>query len=108
MDWVFLIAAGLMEIVWAIGLKYTQGFTKLYPSLMTVAAMVLSFYFFSIALKTIPLGTGYAVWVGIGAIGVALVGIFYLGETANLFKIICLCMILLGMAGLKFASALTF
>lgn len=93
-----------MEIVWAIGLKYTQGFTKLYPSLITSGAIAFSFYFLSIALQTIPIGTGYAVWVGIGAVGVALVGILYLGEPAGFLKIICLGMIILGIIGLKFVS----
>lgn len=80
MAWVYLITAGIFEVAWAFGLKHTDGWTKLYPSLGTAAAMIVSFHFLSLALKTIPLGTGYAIWTGIGAVGTAIVGIAFLGE----------------------------
>lgn len=104
MSWIFLVAAGLLEIVWAVGLKYTEGFTKLYPSLITITAMILSFGFLSTALKTIPMGTAYAVWVGIGAIGVALIGILFNNEPKDVLRILCLGMILAGIVGLKILS----
>lgn len=104
MAWLYLLAAGLLEVVWAVGLKYTEGFTKLYPSLMTVLAMVFSFAFLSLSLKSIPMGTAYAVWVGIGAVGVALIGIVYLNEPRDLLRIFCLGLILLGIIGLKLLS----
>lgn len=104
MAWILLLLAGLLEVVWAVGLKYTEGFTKLYPSILTLAAMALSFACLSMALKSIPMGTAYAVWVGIGAVGVALIGILYLHESAEPIRIICLCLILAGIIGLKIVS----
>jgi quaternary ammonium compound-resistance protein SugE len=104
-DWIFLFIASLMEIAWAVGLKYTQGFTRLYPSLFTAGAMVLSFYFFSMALKTIPIGIAYAIWAGIGAFGVAVVGVVFLGEPADLPKILCLALIFIGIMGLKLVAS---
>lgn len=104
MAWICLLFAGLLEVVWAVGLKYTQGFTKLYPSIITIGAMILSFALLSTALKSIPMGTAYAVWVGIGAVGVALVGIIYLNESADIFRILCLGLILVGIIGLKIVS----
>lgn len=104
MAWIYLLFAGLMEIIWAVSLKFTEGFTKLYPSLLTLAAMAFSFFFLSLSLKTIPMGTAYAVWVGIGALGVALIGIFVLGEPGNAVRLICLGLILLGILGLKLIS----
>jgi quaternary ammonium compound-resistance protein SugE len=104
MAWTYLIAAGLLEIAWAVGLKYTEGFSRLWPSLLTVAAMVASFALLAQALKTIPLGTGYAVWTGIGAAGTAIVGIAFLGESRELLRILCLVLIVAGVVGLKFAS----
>ncbi|MBA3957188.1 MAG: quaternary ammonium compound efflux SMR transporter SugE [Parachlamydiaceae bacterium] len=101
MDWMLLIIAGLMEVVWAVGLKYTEGFTKLYPSSITLAAMAISFACLSTSLRTIPMGTAYAVWVGIGAVGVALIGMFYLGEPKDVIRIACLSMIVIGIIGLK-------
>jgi quaternary ammonium compound-resistance protein SugE len=101
MNWFFLIVAGLLEIVWAIGLKYTYGFTKLWPSVATMATMTVSFYFMSLSLKTIPLGTVYAVWTGIGAAGTAAVGMLVFGESREVARIVCLVMIVAGTAGLK-------
>jgi quaternary ammonium compound-resistance protein SugE len=102
--WLYLVVAGLLEIVWAIGLKYTEGFTRLLPSVITVAAMVASVWFLALALRTIPVGTGYAVWTGIGAVGTAILGIVLLGEPATLARIACIGLILAGIAGLKLVS----
>lgn len=101
MNWFFLIVAGLLEIGWAIGLKYTHGFTKLWPSVATMATMTVSFYFMSLSLKTIPLGTVYAVWTGIGAAGTAAMGMIFFGEPREVARIVCLVMIVAGTAGLK-------
>ena len=87
MAWVYLLLAGLLEVVWAIGLKCTEGWSRLYPSLLTVAAMILSFIFLSLALKTLPVGTGYAVWTGIGAAGTAILGIVLFGESREVVSI---------------------
>ena len=102
MDWGMLIIAGLFEIVWAIGLKYTQGFTKLIPSLITGSAMVASFLFLSSAVRTIPIGTGYAVWTGIGATGTLLFGMWFLGESKDPVRIGCVALIILCIIVLKF------
>ena len=104
MAWIHLILAGLLEIVWAVGLKYTEGFTRLWPSVLTVAAMIVSFALLSQALKTIPIGTGYAVWTGIGAAGTAVVGMIFLGESRDILRILCLVLIVAGVVGLKFAT----
>lgn len=104
MNWLALAIAGLMEVGWAIGLKYADGFTRLWPSLATVAAMAASFFLLSFALKTIPVGTAYAVWTGIGATGVALVGMVVLGESASLPRILCIGLIVAGIIGLKLAA----
>jgi len=104
MNWLALGIAGLMEVGWAIGLKYTDGFTRLWPSLATVAAMVASFFLLSFALKTIPVGTAYAIWTGIGATGVALIGMVVLGESASLLRILCIGLIVAGIIGLKLAA----
>jgi len=103
MNWILLIIAGLFECGWAIGLKYAQGFTVFWPSLLTVIAMAISFWLLSIAMKTIPIGTAYAVWTGIGAVGVALLGITLFGESSNPLRLICLLLIILGIVGLKFS-----
>ena len=105
MAWIFLVIAGIFEIVWAIGLKYSDGFTKLWASLFTIAAMLISFYLLSVALKTIPVGTGYAVWTGIGAVGTAILGIILFNEPRDAARIICILLIVAGIAGLKFTSA---
>jgi quaternary ammonium compound-resistance protein SugE len=104
MAWIYLVIAGLLEIVWAIGLKYTDGFSKLWPSVWTIGAMILSVIFLSIALKSIPVGTGYAIWTGIGAAGTAILGIILFGESAAAMRIACLALIVVGIIGLKLAS----
>lgn len=104
MAWLFLLIAGLFECGWAVGLKYTDGFTRLWPSVLTVASMGLSFWLLSSAMKTIPVGTAYAVWTGIGAVGVAIFGMMYLGESRDLLRIACLMMIVAGIVGLKLVS----
>jgi len=104
MVWIILLFAGLFEIAWAVGLKYTEGFTRLWPSVGTVAAMAISFGLLSQAMKTLPLGTAYAIWTGIGAVGTALVGIMLFGESANPARIACIGLIAAGIVGLKLAS----
>jgi len=104
MSWVFLLIAGVFEIVWAIGLKYTDGFTRLWPSVGTIVAMGVSFLFLSYALKVIPIGTAYAVWTGIGAVGVAILGMVLFGESRNAFRLLCILVIVGGIAGLKFST----
>lgn len=104
MAWIFLILAGLFEVGWAVGLKYTDGFTRLWPSVWTIAAMALSFGLLSVALKSLPLGTAYGVWVGIGAIGTVLLGMVLLGETASLARIVSVLLIVAGIIGLKLAT----
>ncbi|HZI33899.1 MAG TPA: quaternary ammonium compound efflux SMR transporter SugE [Candidatus Binatia bacterium] len=107
MPWLYLIVAGLLEIGWAVGLKYTNGFTRLWPSLGTVAAMGVSFFFLSLSLKAIPMGTAYAVWTGIGAAGTALFGMMVYGESREVGRILCLVMIVAGTVGLKLFSSKT-
>ncbi len=104
MAWTYLTIAGVFEVVWAIGLKYTEGFTRLLPSIGTVGAMALSFLFLAVALKTIPVGTAYAVWTGIGAVGTAALGIFLFGESRDLLRILCILIIVGGIVGLKLSS----
>ena len=104
MSWTYLVIAGVLEIVWAIGLKYTDGFSKLTPSVITIAAMIASVVFLSLALKTIPVGTGYAVWTGIGAVGTAILGIVLFAEPATAARIGCIALIVVGIIGLKIAS----
>jgi quaternary ammonium compound-resistance protein SugE len=104
MNWLILVVAGLFEVGWAIGLKYTDGFTRLWPSVGTGLAMVASVVLLGIAMKTLPVGTAYAVWVGIGAVGTAILGIVLLGEAANAGRIISLALIVAGVVGLKLAT----
>ncbi|HSM26118.1 MAG TPA: quaternary ammonium compound efflux SMR transporter SugE [Anaerolineaceae bacterium] len=104
MAWLTLMIAGLFEIVWAVGLKYTEGFTRLWPSLITAAGMVVSLYLLSLALKQLPIGTAYAVWTGIGAVGTALIGIFFLGEPKDIARILSILLIVAGIVGLKIFS----
>ena len=104
MSWVYLFIAGLFEIGWAIGLKYTHGFTRLVPTLLTAASMVLSLGLLGLALKTLPVGTGYAVWTGIGAVGTAILGIYLLGEPATAGRILSIGLIVAGIVGLKLVS----
>lgn len=104
MAWIYLVLAGGMEIVWAVGLKFTEGFTRLWPSLATAAAMVVSFFLLAQALKTLPVGTAYAVWTGIGAVGTAFAGIVLLGESRELARLFCIFLIVVGIVGLKITS----
>lgn len=104
MAWILLIVAGLLEVGWAIGLKYTDGFTRLWPSALTLTAMVASVVLLGIAMKSLPVGTSYAVWVGIGAVGTAILGIVLFGEPATAGRIVSLGLILAGIVGLKLAT----
>ncbi len=104
MAWIILVLAGLFEIGWAVGLKYTEGFTRLWPSLWTVGAMVLSLSLLGLALRTLPLGTAYAIWTGIGTVGTALLGIWLFGEPATALRLLCIGLILAGIVGLKLVS----
>lgn len=104
MAWMHLIVAGLLEIFWVICLKYTDGFSKLWPSVLTIAGMIASFYFLAQALKTIPLGTGYAIWTGIGAAGTAVLGIILFSESAAWPRLACIVLIIAGIVGLKLTS----
>ena len=104
MSWTYLFVAGLLEIVWAIGLKYTEGFTRLWPSVVTIAAMIASVWFLALALRTIPVGTGYAVWTGIGAVGTAILGIALFSEPATAARLVCIGVIVAGILGLKIVS----
>ncbi len=104
MPWLYLFLAGLLEIGWAIGLKYTNGFTRLWPSVGTAAAMAVSFFLLSLSLKTIPIGTAYAVWTGIGAAGTAILGMIFFGDSREVARILCLVMIVAGTVGLKLFS----
>ncbi|MEM5569285.1 quaternary ammonium compound efflux SMR transporter SugE [Aliarcobacter butzleri] len=104
MSWGILVLAGIFEIFWAVGLKYTDGFTKLIPSLFTIIAMLVSFWLLSLSLKTLPLGTAYAVWVGIGTIGTVIAGIMLFGDSINIIRIISIAFIILGIIGLKITT----
>lgn len=105
MAWNYLVVAGLFECGWAIGIKYTDGFTKLVPSLLSVSAMAISFWLLSVAMKTIPVGTAYAIWTGIGAVGVAVMGMVLFGESRDIMRVICLLLIVSGIVGLKLVSS---
>ncbi|MBE8596584.1 quaternary ammonium compound efflux SMR transporter SugE [Xenorhabdus sp. BG5] len=104
MSWLILLIAGLLEVVWAVGLKYTHGFSRWGPSLITISAMVVSMGLLAYAMKNLPAGTAYAVWTGIGAVGTAVFGIMVLGESASFARILSLCLIVIGIIGLKLAS----
>ena len=104
MSWLILFIAGLLEVVWAVGLKYTHGFSRLVPSVITIAAMVISMALLSWAMKTLPVGTAYAVWTGIGAVGAAVTGIILLGESASPMRIASLACIVIGIIGLKMSA----
>jgi quaternary ammonium compound-resistance protein SugE len=101
MAWLLLFVAGLCEVAWAIGLKYTEGFTRLYPSIATVAAMGASVGLLGLALRTLPVGTAYAVWTGVGAAGTAALGIYLFGEPATVLRLMCIGLILTGIVGLR-------
>ena len=105
MAWFTLTIAGLLEVVWAIGLKYSEGFTRFWPSVGTIIAMVLSVVLLSIAMRELPVGTAYAVWVGIGAVGTVILGIFLFNEPTSALRMISLTLIIAGIIGLKLASS---
>lgn len=104
MAWVLLILAGLFEVGWAIGLKYTEGFSRLWPSVWTVLTMAVSFWLLSIAMKSLPVGTAYSVWVGVGAVGTVALGILLFNEPANTGRLLSILLIIAGIVGLKLAS----
>ena len=104
MAWLWLTAAGLLEIVWAVGLKYTEGFTRVVPSAITALAMIGSVYLLALAVRAIPIGTAYAVWTGIGAVGVAILGMVLFGEPKDALRIGSILLIVLGIAGLKLVT----
>lgn len=104
LSWLILLIAGLFEVGWAIGLKYTEGFTRLWPSVGTVACMTLSVLLLGLAMKTLPVGSAYAVWVGVGAVGTVILGIILLGEPASLARLVSVSFIIVGIIGLKLAS----
>ena len=104
MSWFILVIAGLLEVVWAIGLKYPPGFPRIPPSIIPVVAMLISVVLLSGAMKPLPVGTAYAVWTGIGAVGAAIAGIVLLGESASLARIVSLCLIVAGIIGLKISA----
>ena len=104
MAWLYLFVAGVFETAWAIGLKYSAGFTKFGPSVFTVVAMMVSLYLLALALRTIPVGTGYAVWTGIGTVGAAILGILLFNESREIARILCILLIVAGIIGLKLTS----
>lgn len=101
MTWIILILAGLFEVGWAVGLKYTEGFSKFWPTLGTLTAMIISLSLLGLAMRELPMGTAYAIWVGIGAAGAVVLGMVLLGEPANLGRLVCVALILVGVIGLK-------
>ena len=103
--WMILLVAALFEVAWAVGLKYTHGFTRLWPSVATIAAIVTSMYLLSVAARSLPIGTAYAVWTGIGAAGTAIFGMMLCGEPANVARIACIALIVAGVAGLRVFSS---
>lgn len=105
MAWIILVTAGILEVGWAVGLKYTEGFTRFWPSVWTVAAMVLSMGLLGLAVRTLPLGTAYAVWTGIGTVGTVIFGILFLGESATVMRVLCVLLIVAGIVGLKLVTA---
>ena len=104
MAWLYLIIAGLLEVQWAVTMKYTEGFTKLWPSVFCVLGMAASVYFLALAQKTLPLGTSYAIWTGIGAVGAAICGMILFNEPRDIARILCILLIVAGILGLKFTS----
>jgi quaternary ammonium compound-resistance protein SugE len=104
MNWVYLFFAGIFEIGWAIGLKYTNGFTRIVPTLLTLASMIVSLGLLGLALKTLPVGTAYAIWTGIGTVGTAILGIYLLGEPATAIRLACIGLIVSGIIGLKLVA----
>ncbi|MBU4611210.1 quaternary ammonium compound efflux SMR transporter SugE [Achromobacter sp. GG226] len=105
MHWIILFLAGLFEVAWAVGLKYTYGFTRLVPTVFTISGMVVSFWLLSMAMKVLPLGTAYAIWTGIGAVGAFIAGIFLFQEAVTPMRVISVALIITGLIGLKLSSA---
>lgn len=105
MSWILLVLAGLLEIIWAIGLKYTDGFTRLWPTIATISAMLISLALLGIVMKTLPVSTAYAVWMGIGVVGTAILGIMVLGEPATFGRLMSIALILAGVIGLKLTTS---
>lgn len=105
MAWIYLVLAGLFEIGWALGLKYTDGFTRPVPTALTVASMAVSLFLLGLALKTLPLGTAYAIWTGIGTVGTVILGIALFGESTQVLRLACIGLIVAGIVGLKLVSA---
>ncbi|MCW0203762.1 MAG: quaternary ammonium compound efflux SMR transporter SugE [Rhodanobacter thiooxydans] len=105
MAWIYLLLAGLFEVVWAIGLKYTEGFTRLWPTVGTLAAMAVSIVLLAIAVKTLPIGTAYAIWTGIGAVGAVVLGIMLFGDPGTLPRLLCVALIVVGIVGLKLTAS---
>lgn len=105
MAWMYLLVASLFEIGWAVGLKYTQGFTRLWPSALTITSMVISMICLAMAVRTIPVGTGYAIWTGIGAVGTAALGMYLFAEPVTPWRVVCLLLIVGGVAGLKWSAS---
>ena len=105
MAWIYLLLAGLFEVVWAIGLKYADGFTRLWPTVGTLAAMVVSIVLLAMAVKTLPIGTAYAIWTGIGALGAVALGIVLFGDPATWPRLLCVTLILVGIVGLKLTAS---
>ena len=105
MHWIVLIIAGLFEVGWAVGLKYTEGFTRLWPSVITIGSMIVSLALLGLSMRSLPTGTAYAIWVGIGVVGTVLAGVFLLGEPAGALKTASMLLIIIGITGLKIASA---
>lgn len=101
MAWFYLIIAGILEIVWAVAMKYSEGWTKLYPSLFTLISMGIGIYFLSLAVKSLPIGTAYAVWTGIGTIGTVVFGVIFFKESVDVIKVVCISLIVVGIVGLK-------
>lgn len=104
MAWILLVVAGLFEVAWAIGLKYTEGFTRLWPTVWTVLAMGISLWLLGVAMRSLPVGTAYAIWVGVGAVGTVILGIVLFGESANAMRLISVGLIITGFIGLKLAT----
>ncbi|PTQ89748.1 quaternary ammonium compound efflux SMR transporter SugE [Agitococcus lubricus] len=104
MAWIYLLIAGVLEVQWAVTMKYTEGFTKLWPSVFCVLGMAASVYFLALAQKTLPLGTSYAIWTGIGAVGAAICGMILFNEPRDIARILCILVIVAGILGLKFTS----
>lgn len=105
MSWIILFVAGILEVGWAVGLKYTEGFTRLLPTILTISSMAVSMFLLGIAVRHLPIGTAYAIWTGIGTVGTAILGIFLFREPASALRLLCIAMIVMGILGLKFVAS---